>query len=176
MATVVPSSPLQWLPPLQAQLVSVTGLPVERVNFVIRSNPPMASPQDILIWPSAIINYDPISFGSGRVAPVVTREVRVFLRTRLATDQAEYDDTFLLDASLGHVQMEDLVFGALYDFQPVDGSGNALLSVPLQFKSGPEPLKPEERDIPDLGVSVFTFQAMYELNQAATFATDPINL
>ncbi len=71
--------------------------------------------------------------GGGRLNTWIRRRLRVLIRTSLLLDEAERDDTRLLDADFGHYALEDAVMNSLHDFAPEDTDGNWLLNEPMRL-------------------------------------------
>lgn len=108
--------------------------------------------------------------GAGRVNDLRARQVRLVVRTRLLLDEAGRDAAHLLDASLGHLALEDACADALAGFLPTDGQGDGLTAVPLEPGPFSDP-RPASKDNPEWLESSCEFTATY--NRALNQAPDP---
>lgn len=160
MATLIPANPETWLPKLQAQVMSVTTFPSERVILTLRDakHVPQPHPQDVLIRVGGFIPHPPHLQGSGRIGAILSRKVVVTVRTRLAVDAGESDEQFITNTTLGHFPLEAKVLNALLHFQPEEAiTANLLLQCPLELLGGEDPEKGDEE-----GSTTLTFRATYE--------------
>lgn len=136
---------------LRTQLMTTTGLPVERCRIVATWPPPDQQPvgdQDLNIRPLGFI-VPPLEGpnGAGRLETILHRQVGVMVRTRLSVDYEETADAWLTDGTLGHLALEEMVFDSLQNFLPVNTNQDILTACPIQLVSGEPPDKKEE----DLG-------------------------
>jgi hypothetical protein len=151
MATSLRSNLRPILLLLQQQLMTWLDLPLERVlidarremvgkevhlqaDWYVRVRVLGQSP-DLACWE-----------GAGRVQLPMRRRIKVVLWSRLLTDVINQDALLLTDASLSHLDREDLIVDALAGWWPTDSDNNVLTRVPLQ--PGPEE-EPERNDTAD---------------------------
>jgi len=117
---------------VKTQLQTVTDLPVNLIRIVARGQTPrFQGDQDILLRPGDVSWDKGFDSGSGRVCAIIRRPLLVHIRTRFDVDMSDQDDSRLLDATYGHIPLEETVCNALLDFLPADDSSNLLTQEPM---------------------------------------------
>jgi hypothetical protein len=148
--------------------MAVTGFPEERVVLLARADVPYHAQADqyVRIWPRSQTTQGPIVQGAGRLDARVVRRVSVCLWTRLALDEADRDNSWLLHATLGHLDAEHKLFDALLGFHPEDADGNWLCYEDCRVVAAAEPSK--DRAEPEWGKSEVDVEVPYvlDLNQS----------
>jgi hypothetical protein len=153
------------LPYVQAQLASVTGVPLTNVMLARagRHRPHFSGLQDIIIQPLPPAPESGFELGSGRVAAVFNRVLAVTGRTGMSVDMSDRDDYWLLAAG-GQLALEEAILNALHIWVPVDTNGNWLTQSPLQWVPSDLPKKDTELpDSQDWGESTMHFSLQYQL-------------
>src|ERR1700676_1509799 len=170
MAAQVKSTLNLILPQLQAALMAGLGFPVERVNFLSRSEFPSPFQADqmlyLQLYEEGVISE--VTDGSGRTSTWVRRRVGVWCVNRLALDEANNDKLWTVDPGSGLVTMEDKVFDTMMCFHAVDGNQDFLTGEPVHYLGSSTPDK-ERKTMPlGWGASVMFFTVSYEraCNQA----------
>ena len=147
MAGTVPTTTLAALVvALRAQVQAKLGFPPERVlphaGDADDPDPFPAQAEQFVLIHAGPGRADPGLFaGAARNAPLVRQEVFCTLWTRLVSDDPSTDEAYLLDASLGHLKYTNLLFDALYAFQPLDGGGVWMVEEPLYPEAWQPPKK-----------------------------------
>lgn len=131
---------------VQAQLMSVTAFPAERVLICdpesMDFNP--HGDQYLVLWPDAEPAMIGDVSGSGRINCQVTDRFFVYVRTRFAVDESSSALKWLTDSSLGHIALRHSVWNALIDFQAVDASNN-IICFPIWPSAGGRPWRGMQR-------------------------------
>jgi len=70
--------------------------------------------------------------GAARNAPLFRQELLCTLWTRLVSDDPSTAERYLLDQTLGHLKFTDQLWDALWAFQPLDASGNWIVTEALR--------------------------------------------
>lgn len=157
--------------------MSITGLPRERVNSSAwDTTPEFQGDQDIVLHVGNPVPHgnDQDATGrlvrndqdaTGRLSTRLVRPVEVRPRTRLALDVGGYSDLWLTDPNLGHLQLEELIFNALEQFEPADTNGNWLVTEPIRLIPSVRPVIPEAppQTPREWGDSRLTYEVSYLL-------------
>lgn len=108
-----------------------------RIKFVARGAgvPKFQGESDILIRIGGFTSVGETVAAAGRVCTMLDRLIHVICRSRLALDQADRDDTWLLNSSRGHFVIEEQVLDALHIFWPTDSSDNDLTTQPIRVNT-----------------------------------------
>ena len=172
MPTIIATGFAPVLQAVQAQLIAVTTFPRERVNSAAwDETPEFQGDQDVILH---VGNPTPVGAdqdSKGRLATRCVRPIEVRPRTRLALDVGGYADIWLTDPALGHLQLEELIFNALEQFEPADASGNWLVTEPMRLIPSVRPVIPEvpPQTPREWGDSRLTFEVSYLLALSPTF-------
>lgn len=177
MAAQIRSNMATILPLILAQIRSVTGFPEERVNpWVGEEAPHLQADQDIVVLIRGF-TPDPAYFaGGGRYTRLVKEKLEVRIRTRLMVDHPGSASQWLLDATLGHLQLRDKVANALDGFLPANEDGDVLVSSEITMESEPGPKKDAPRTQPiDWGEErlVFTVGYLWERDLPDALPAEP---
>ena len=141
----IPTSLDVILPVLRARLVSVTGLPAERVGALQRNDVPFNAHGDNYVF----LRVEDSSFdmadiiGAGRIDSREEVLLSLTVRSRLATDEANMDWKWLTDESYGNLRLRHRCIDALLCFQPLDDDGNWLVTEPIKPTTTRRPRKEE---------------------------------
>jgi hypothetical protein len=148
MAVPIPTTLSTVLSAVASQLASWPAVNLTLDRIFLNLDPDTAEPttgdRDILLDVGSE-RRDPTSDGSGRVEARVIRKLRVRIRTRMNLDENYRSTAWLQGAvmengqsiTLGHLALEDAVIDALYLFQAVDLSSNALMYRPMVYDGTP---------------------------------------
>jgi len=175
MAQVVPTRLDTIITHLQTRLVNFLGWPAERVLVVDPDYMPYDSVADqyLMIFPEHDSLIGDIFDGAGRIDSRVSERIAITLRTRLSFDMATSNQSWLTDASLGHLLARHNILDALTCYQVVDNdddsgnSGNWLLAQPMRLVGCGKPIKPKigmPTTAPGWGESRIVFEIVYVLN------------
>ncbi len=128
------------LPVLETRLVTVTGLPPERINEWLGSEAPhFQGDHDLVLRLKGLQPESGFLEAGGRLSIEVTERLEIEVRTRLSLDPASSAKRWLTDPDFGHIPMRTLVVDALEGFLPTDGSGNGLTSCEIHLLPSGEP-------------------------------------
>jgi hypothetical protein len=131
-----------------------------RSRLTTRDAPAQASSNYLIVQPQPPVPRPEVWDAAGRYCQILSRALRVFVRTRIALDSVDRDDFWLLNESFGHLQIEEKVLEALSGFSPGDGENNVLVAHPIKFAAIGEPSKDEEPPA-DWGQSILVFDCQY---------------
>ena len=158
-----PTSLLTILPAIQAQVVAVTGLPLEKVNLSLKDVQPKYRGDSDCYIRLLDATADPgFEHGSGRTCLIISRPMVVTLRTRLQVDTSDVQTQWFLDQINGHLIKEEALFNGLCNFVPLDVSGNWLLSEVLHPIQTPPEIAVEKPTGKGWGQSHLTFLLKYQ--------------
>lgn len=122
------------LPAIKTELVDQGVLGADQIAWVARPAPPhFVSDKQILLRPKGFISRRADRDGEGRIGGPLRRILAVHLRVRLATDEADRDDQWLLQEANGYFDLEESVLNILDIFWPHDTAGNALTCEPIRI-------------------------------------------
>ena len=142
---------------VKAQLVSYLPITPGQVLILARRRqeaPHLTGDQDLLLKVGPFFPANPGI--SDRIDCRVRQRLTVVVRTRWETDEADRDDTWLLDPNVGNRVLVEDVLDALQKFEPADQNGNALVYEPMKFVAGGEPGK--DPDQGEWGEDDITFE------------------
>lgn len=148
MATVIRTSLRTVLARIKDKLVadlipadSDDPIPSHRVIISIRKKVPrFTGDSDIIIRKGGFKVKREVTDYGGRHDTRIVRRIEIICRSRLDLDEPASDETFLLDETLGHVALEELVADCLQDhlLTESDDSDNAILCCGMQLEEGSE--------------------------------------
>ncbi len=167
MATQIATTPDILMLAVQAQVISVTGFPYERVVIDAREPgeadeiPGQAEQVIFLRVGNGRIDFNSVA-NQGRLCTKETLTISARLWTRLNTDEHNRDDLRITDPSVGHLRVRHAIYDALIDFGPEDSQGNILYSEVMKPVDSTEPRR---KKAPTKGWarSVLDFLLYYEL-------------
>ena len=146
MATVIRTSLRTILTRIKDKLLAelIPGgaedpIPGERVIISIRKKVPhLQADSDIIIKPRGLKVRKEVTDMAGRWDTRIERRIEVRCRSRLALDDPASDETFLLDETLGHITLEELVCDCLQEalLTENDDSDNLILCCPMLLEDG----------------------------------------
>ncbi len=141
-AAVIRSKPSAVLPLVLTQIATALGWAADRIFLCLE--PPAADTQAgayvVVMLGDGSLN-SAVFDGGGRFDDRVPDTLLVGLRTRLSTDEAQRATNWLLDATLGHLDLRHTLRSALSGFMPTDASGNALVAKPMRVQACKRPAK-----------------------------------
>lgn len=151
--------------PLTANSIKIS------TRFQASPVPKLDGDRDVLLRFASPYPVEDFVCGAGRIASVVYRHMEVVIRTRLQTGMIDRDDTWLMDATLGHLAVEEFVVDRLHLFDPLNITGGRLLIEPMRVDSnqGSTYSDPstyavgQDRAAPSFGQSLIAFEFKYEL-------------
>ncbi len=161
MATVIRANLSAIIPAVLTRLGEISGFPPERVILSQVQELPFNAQADQILW-LRIEDFRPdeaIFDGSGRIDARAEHTLAVRVRTRLGLDENDRDYARMLDASLGHLDLVDVVLNALWGFQPTDtgdDTGNWYVTEPMKWKSAQGPQR--DRVDPNWAQTVLLFR------------------
>lgn len=157
----------QILPLLEAELRRLTGLPAECVNPWIgeKNGPHLQGDFDLLLRLRGFSPDQGWQMGAMKVALEIKERVEVSVRTRLQTDEPGTARQWLEDATLGHLQLRDLVLG-LAGFIPTNAAGDALTNCEILLTPSQPPRPDAEGASPAWGEERLSFEVSYLLATA----------
>jgi hypothetical protein len=147
---------------LRDQLLGQLVVPTkEQIIFAAEEDPMFReSLQDIVFQVGKEKPWKQNDIASGRVNYVTTRELTIHIRSQFVTDYADLDIDAILAQTTGHVSLEDAVYNALHDFQPVDEAGNLLIADTIKLWDLTAPKRHPKR--PEWVVSKISTEIKYQ--------------
>lgn len=149
---------------IRDRLVDKEVLGKDQIFLAMRMNVPLHDQADqyITILPLHQRVYQPLSDGAGRWATEVHGRINVYIRARLALDEAYRDTEWLTNNTLGILKTQHAVIDALQMFLPVYSNSTPMLLEPMRLMYVNEPRK--ERQSPDWGELMCEFRVSYKLH------------
>lgn len=160
------------LPTLLARVVTVTGLPTERVFVCQREEVPYDAHGDSYVFLRVEdTDFDDANIiGAGRIDARERVVVTATIRSRLALDEADRDTVWMTNASLGHLQLRHDVLDALLGFFPENSQNSWVLTThPLTPGRGGKPRKERPKGNTEWGESLLAFNLEYELDLSQAY-------
>lgn len=149
---------------IKAQLMDWLEIPAERVLVSVRKKiPHFQADQDVVIRPRGFRIEKQITDEVGRWETTLRRRVDFVCRTRLGFDEDDRDESWLTDASYGHIALEELVVDAMQEFFPTDSAGNHLTREPMLLTDGLDFEKEADDAEAEWGQSTVSFDVVYDL-------------
>lgn len=143
MATVHRTGLANILLAIRDRLMQRLQMPPELVLVTARDSLPFDRHGDQYVWirPRNQAPNLPVIEGGGRFDARMRRTIAVTCRTRLALDESDQDYEWLLNRELGHFELEEAIWDALYLWAPADVDENWLVAMPLQPRGTAAPQK-----------------------------------
>ena len=142
MATVIRTNLATVLLAIQAWLMTKLTLPAERCLIIAFDEFPFDAHGDQMLAIRPLEEYQPNEDEAGRVDHRSLCPFLVYLKTRVALDEANNSVIALTDASLGHLKWRRDIKDALQEFHAVDSQDNWLTVMPMRWRGSSKPDRP----------------------------------
>jgi len=149
---------------IRERLIDRKVFPADRIWLSLRMNVPFHSQADqycIILPLTQTVDTD-VWDGASRYGTLMHGRINVYIRSRLALDQAYRDDFWLTDSTLGALDKLHQVLDALVSFVPEEQDSDTILAEPMRLLFTNEPRK--DYDNPEWGEVMAEFEISYRLD------------
>lgn len=156
---------------LIAQIPFLTADPPHCIVAAKREVPAFKEDHDVVIKPGSFINMRQEFDSAGRVATKFRRFLLMYPRCRVALDEADSDQVFLTDPTLGFLPWEETCANVLSGFFPIDTSMNHLTTEEIRLSDGSDP---NRGAMGEWGDSLVTLEIEYMFSLQSVFWKAPL--
>lgn len=128
-------------------------------------SPAFAADQDVCLRPGSFISVSADFDGAGRQCTKFVRYLSIYPRTRVTLDEADRNDIWLTDPTIGQLQWEEACVNALVGYFPADVNQNLLTCCELRLSSGDDPYKDALNQMWGMSGTHLEVEYLFNLNQ-----------